>query len=128
MLVSFSLFVLTGCVVRYGDAPASSGAAAANSAAPGPQDAALRDLEARIDALLQVSEQVDQKDRLQAAWELARKMKGQPASAQQAAVSYLGQLVAIEERSKPMDAPVLVDEAGSFTPIGTGIEVEDIDE
>ncbi len=97
-----------GCVVHVEPPPeaAAGGALASGVAQPPPAD--FTEVQQRIEVLLDEAQDVDRIDRLQAAHELARRMRSADPHAQRVVLDYLQALVAIEERSRPMEAPRLV--------------------
>lgn len=107
------LVLLTGCVVRY--APPPEGAT--ESPLPPPVD--FGEVDARLDSLLVEPRDVDQRDRLQAALVLSRKAKTDDAATQRVVLTYLQQVLAIEERSRTYAAPVLppVPSVQTFEPV-----------
>lgn len=121
--LSWPILLFASCVVRYGDAPGSL------PAEPLPPPVDFAEVEARLAELIVEDEDRDRLDRIRAAQELARRMKTQDPRAQQVALTYLQRLVAIEERSRPMEAPALygAEVEQGFTPlVGSGIEEEDL--
>ena len=112
---------LGGCVVQYGDPPA------AMPAEPLPPPVDFDEVEARRSDLLAASENHDRLDRIQAAQDLARRMKTQDPRAQRVALSYLQRLVAIEERAREIEAPALFaeDAQPGFSPITAPAVVEE---
>ena len=113
--------LLAGCVVRV----ASPTEGVADAPLPPPVD--FGEVDQRLDALLAAPDDVDQRDRLQAALVLARKAKTDDAATQRVVLGYLQQVVAIEERSRSYSAPVLpsVPRVESFEPIGADLVVEE---
>jgi hypothetical protein len=113
--------LLAGCVVRYAPDPAPAGQA------PLPPPVDFGEVDTRLDALLANPADLDQRDRLQAALALSRKAKTDDAATQRVVLAYLQKVVAIEERSKPLAAPILppVPTVESFTPIGAEAVVEE---
>ena len=95
--------------------------------APLPPPVDFGEVDQRLDALLAAPDDVDQRDRLQAALVLARKAKTDDAATQRVVLGYLQQVVAIEERSRSYSAPVLpsVPRVESFDPIGADLVVEE---
>ena len=112
--------LLAGCVVRYAPEPAGE--------APLPPPVDFGEVDARLGALLASPSDVDQRDRLQAALTLSRKAKTDDAATQRAVLAYLQKVVAIEERSRPLAAPILppVPTVESFVPLGGDVVVEDV--
>ncbi len=78
-------------------------------------------IEARLEEMIGAeTENVDRRDRLDAAWELLQRMKTQRPGAQHAAKIYLERLMTVESRAVDgqTDAVAVVDEQ-SFTPIAS---------
>ena len=117
-----ALLLVPGCVVRYG---ATSGnmdeAAVAAAKAKYASDAQ------QLDALVGRADEVDQRDRLEAAWQLAKALSLNP-SDQAAVAKYLETLLQIEQRSVPqtVDAAGTEGPLDSFSPQGAKIEEETI--
>jgi len=117
-----ALLLIPGCVVRYG---ATSGnmdeAAVAAAKAKYASDAQA------LDALVGRAEEVDQRDRLEAAWQLAKALSVNP-SDHAAVDKYFGTLLQIEQRSVPqtVDAAGTEGPLDSFSPQGAKIEEETI--
>ncbi len=90
--------VWSGCVIRYGEkpepAPVEIVAIPARPVDFGP-------IERRIAGLVETAEQVDARDRLERAWALAESMHDADPEAQQIVRTYLLDVIAIEERSRP---------------------------
>ena len=107
------LLLLAGCVVRYGPEPRGTG-----DPLPPPVD--FGEVDARLGDLLSSPVDVDQRDRLQAALTLSRRAKTDDPATQRDVLAYLRKIVAIEERSTPVSAPVLppVPTVESFLPVG----------
>lgn len=121
--LSWPILLFASCVVRYGDPPEPL------PAEPLPPPVDFAEVESRLAELLAQDEDRDRLDRIRAAQELARRMKTQDPRAQQVALAYLQRLVAIEERSRPVEAPALYGEEveQGFTPlVGAGIQEEDL--
>lgn len=113
-----------GCVVSYGDATGLR-----PEALPPPNDFA--EIEVRLEALVLDEVEVDRRDRLDAALDLLRAGRTMQVEDQARVLRYLQQIVAIEERSQPMSAPTLFEEAlpettATFTPLVGGIQEEDL--
>jgi len=109
--------LLCACVVKYGApdaAPRSAGVAPAAPASSMTPDFA--GLEARIDALLNNAVEVDDRDRLLAALDLARASHRLGPDAQAVNFAFLSTLVTIEERDVPYAAPALAGGSGSAAP------------
>jgi hypothetical protein len=110
------------CVVRYGaqtgtvDEATQTAAKAKYTAQAG-----------QLDALVGRAEEVDQRDRLEAAWQLAKALSANP-SDEAAITRYFDTLVQIEQRSVPqtMDAAGKEGPLDSFTPQGAKMEEETI--
>jgi hypothetical protein len=115
-----ALLLLPACVVRYG---ATSGnmdeAAVAQAKAKYASDAQA------LDALVGRADEVDQRDRLEAAWQLAKALSLNP-SDQAAVAKYFDTLLQIEQRSVPqtVDAAGTEGSLDSFAPQGSKIEEE----
>src|SRR6186713_2668543 len=90
-----ALFLVPACVVRY---PAASGnmdeAAVAEAKAKYASDAQA------LDALVGRADEVDQRDRLEAAWQLAKALSVNPTD-HAAVAKYIDTLLQIEQRSVP---------------------------
>ncbi len=115
--VAVALFSIS-CVVRqYGGATPAPAAAAAEDLQPVDFSQVEKQLEDLISA---ESENVDRRDRLEAAWELCQRVKTQRPSAQHAVYKYLTRLVEIERRitDAATDAVANPDEQ-SFVPIAS---------
>lgn len=113
-----------GCVVSYGDATGLR-----PEPLPPPNDFA--EIELRLEALVLDEVEVDRRDRLDAALDLLRAGRTMQPEDQARVLRYLQQVVSIEERSQPMSAPTLFEEAlpettATFTPLGGGIVEEDL--
>jgi hypothetical protein len=80
-----------------------------------------------LDALVGRAEEVDQRDRLEAAWQLAQALSANP-SDNAAVAKYLDTLLQIEQRSVPqtVDAAGTEGPLDSFAPQGAKIEEETI--
>lgn len=110
--------LLLACIVKYGDPPppvayTEGGTVVERTDTPAPVD--FREIDKRLGALLQdsASMDVDRRDRLVAAQELARAFRGQEPRAQREVFHYLTRVVSIEERFVAEDIPMLgVDGAG----------------
>lgn len=103
---------LTGCVVKYGAPTKGSDAAVGTSASPTATGRAssgedFSALEARIDALLSATEDLDERDRMMAALDFARMSRRLPPEAQRVNYNFLSTMLTIEERDLPYAAPVL---------------------
>ena len=109
-------FVLlsSACVVRQYGGVTPTAAATASLA---PVD--FSDVEAKLQRLIVAeTENVDRRDRLEAAWELCQKMKTQRPAAQHETFRYLMRLVNIEERSRDASTDALADPSQqTFVPI-----------
>jgi hypothetical protein len=107
------------CVLRAGE-----GVSTQPEPLPPPDDFA--DVEQRLDDLLASPQDIDQRDRLRGAADLARAMKTADADAQRTALRYLRHIVEIEERSRLVDIPIA--DGGpdlmAFVPMGTPIVEE----
>lgn len=104
--------LLLACIVKYGDPPppvayTEGGAVVERADTPAPVD--FREVDKRLGALLResASMDVDRRDRIVAAQELARAFRGQDPRAQREVFRYLTRLVDIEERFVPEDIPML---------------------
>ncbi len=113
----------SGCVVRYGP-PVEP---AVRAAEPLPPPADFDEVVARVDDLLADPVDVDQRDRLLAATTLARRARTDDAATQRVVLAYLREVVEIEERSRPVEAPVLeaLPSVDDFTPLATPEVVEE---
>ena len=117
------MILLASCVVRYGDLPE------ALPAEPLPPPVDFAEVEIRLATLLDGESDHDRVDRIRAAQDLARRMKTQDPRAQQVALAYLQRLVAVEERSVPVEAPAVYgdDAQPGFMPLGgVGLQEEDL--
>ena len=85
-----------GCVVRqYGGVPPASSASSSDALKP----VDFSDVEARLETLIEAeTDNVDRRDRLEAAWELCQKSKTLRPAAQHETYRYLMRLVDIERR------------------------------
>ena len=117
-----ALLLAPACVVRYGATTGDmdEAAVAASKAQYAEQAKAL-------DALVGRAEEVDQRDRLEAAWELAKALSLNP-SDDAATAKYFERLLQIEQRSVPQSVEAAGKEGAldSFTPQGVKIEEETI--
>lgn len=125
LLVLLGLLPLgSSCVVTYGGASSLR-----PEPLPAPND--LAEIEVRLETMIVGEIETDRRDRLVAAADLAR-LAALMAPAEQAQVrQYLQRVVAIEERSQPMSAPILFEEPlpevmATFDPMGTVVEEEDL--
>ena len=115
-----ALLLLPACVVRYG---ATNGnmdeAAVAEAKAKYASDAQA------LDALVGRADEVDQRDRLEAAWQLAKALSVNP-SDHAAVARYFEALLQIEQRSVPqtVDAAGTEGPLDTFAPQGAKIEEE----
>lgn len=110
------VWLSTGCVVRQygGGVPV---AATAEAMAPVDFSVVENQLEELISA---ETENVDRRDRLEAAWELCHKMKTQRPAAQHEALRYLLRLVEIERRVQDAETDALADpDQQAFVPIAS---------
>lgn len=118
------ILLLASCVVRYGD-PVDP-----LPAEPLPPPVDFAEVESRLTELLTHEDEHDRIDRLRGALELARRMKTQDPRAQRVALTYLQELVAIEERARPVEAPAIygADAQPGFSPLAVpSIEEEVLD-
>jgi hypothetical protein len=121
-MVALLLPLWLGCVVKVGP----PGGMPAPQTDVGPSPARFTEVERQIDLLLVDPPSVDTRDRLLAALELARAARRQPPEVQAEILRYLDQLLAVEGRSQPREAPRVVDgEAMVFAPLGA-VRVEEI--
>ncbi|MDP6931474.1 MAG: hypothetical protein QGG40_01100 [Myxococcota bacterium] len=95
----------TGCVVHYDTAPEA--AAPAEPLAP-PVD--FGEVLQRLESMVAATDQIDQRDRLLAARDLARRMQTLDPKSQQTALAYLQKVVSIEERARPVMAPAFYED------------------
>lgn len=114
--------ILSGCVVKQYGAPASS-ATADQTVAP----VDFSSTEAELERLIsQETENVDRRDRLEAAWELLQKSKTSRPASQQVVQRYLTRLIALEKRAAATGTdPIATQQDARFTPIAS-IQGEDI--
>ena len=101
MLRVLPVVLLCACVVRYGPGPEE----APLPAEPQPPPVDYAELLERLDALSVSLEDIDRRDRLDAARSLARRMESAEPRAQRAVLSYLRQVIAIEERARRCRRP-----------------------
>ena len=115
--IALALFS-TSCVVRqYGGTAPASTAAAAESLQPVDFSGVEKDLEKLISS---ETENVDRRDRLEAAWELCQRVKTQRPSAQHAVHQYLVRLVEIERRAADAATEALANpDEQTFVPIAS---------
>lgn len=97
------LSALQGCVIRYGGPP--------DPLSESPEEVGLRPVdfasyERRLARMVDVAEVVDSRDRLEMAWQLAEQMRDAEPAAQHVVAAYLDEMMAIEERAKPVSAPL----------------------
>ena len=128
MLLPLAL-VLGGCVVKQYGGPASSGTAE-QSVAPVDFSATEAELERLIAA---ERENVDRRDRLEAAWELLQQVKTSRPAAQHVVQRYLVRLIELEQRAGTTGTDAIATKQDArFTPIasiqGEDIAVEDAPE
>lgn len=116
------LLFAPACVVRYG---ATTGNV--DEAAQTASKAKYAAEATQLDALVGRAEEVDQRDRLEAAWQLAKALSVNP-SDQAAIARYFDTLLQIEQRSVPQtfDGAGKEGPLDSFTPQGAKIEEETI--
>src|SRR6185436_16757579 len=117
-----ALLLLPACVVRYGATTGNMDeAAVAEAKAKYAADAQA------LDALVGRADEVDQRDRLEAAWQLAKALSMNP-SDQAATAKYFDTLLQIEQRSVPqtLDAAGTEGPLDTFAPQGAKIEEETI--
>jgi hypothetical protein len=110
------VWLSTGCVVRqYGGGTTT--AAVAESLAP----VDFSDVEAQLDRLIAAeTEDVDRRDRMEAAWELCQKMKTQRPAAQHETFRFLMRLVEIEKRVQAASMDAIADpDQQTFVPIAS---------
>lgn len=100
-LLLLALTLGTGCIIRSGPPP---GATAPTAAVPGD----LAAIEVRLDDLLSSNDDLDRRDRLMAALDLARQARHLDEAPRAAIVAYLEQLAAIEARNEPFAAPAIL--------------------
>jgi hypothetical protein len=103
LVIVLSLGAAPGCVVTYG----SPESVTPRAAEPLPPPVNFDEIVERIDALLAEPTSVDQRDRLLVAVSLARKVRSADSSTQRVVLAYLQRVVEVEERSRPIAAPVL---------------------
>ena len=122
--VSLALF-LSGCVVQYGPPPESIGSAAGVAQEPQPPPVDFDEVVVRLDGLLVETQEVDQRDRLDAARALARRMRDEEPRSQRIVLAYLQSVVEIEERSRAVEVPALYEgKTAMFAPAGAVVEEE----
>jgi hypothetical protein len=117
-----ALLLVPGCVVRYGATTGNMDEAAIAAA----KAKYASDAQA-LDALVGRADEVDQRDRLEAAWQLAKALSLNP-SDQAALAKYFDTILQIEQRSAPqtMDAAGTAGPLDTFAPQGAKIEEETI--
>ena len=117
-----ALLLVPGCVVRYGATSGNMDEAAVAAA-----KAKYASHAQQLDALVGRADEVDQRDRLEAAWQLAKALSLNP-SDQAATAKYFETLLQIEQRSVPqtVDAAGTEGPLDSFAPQGAKIEEETI--
>ena len=111
------LMMMPACVVRqYGGSPAPGNSAAAQLP---PVD--FSGVETELEELISAeTENVDRRDRLEAAWELCQESKMQRPAAQHSVHRYLTRLVEVERRVIDADTDALADPAQqTFVPIAS---------
>lgn len=119
------MLFLSGCVVQYGPPPKSGGAAAAAGQEPEAPPVDFEEVVERLDRMLVETQEVDQRDRLDAARALARRMRDEEPRAQRIVLAYLRNVVEVEERSRAVEVPALYEgEEAIFSPAGTVVEEE----
>lgn len=125
MLRLLPALLLSACVVRYGPPP---GGGPVDPLPQEPQDPPVDfdEVVERLDALLLASEEVDQRDRLDAARDLARRMRDEEPRAQRIVLAYLQQVVEVEERAQPVEAPALYAGEATFSIGGAAIVEEEL--
>ena len=107
----------TSCVVRqYGGTAPSSADAAAESLQPVDFSGVEKDLEKLISA---ETENVDRRDRLEAAWELCQRVKTQRPSAQHAVHRYLVRLVETSVAADAATEALANPDEQTFVPIAS---------
>ncbi|RME23725.1 MAG: hypothetical protein D6798_12930, partial [Deltaproteobacteria bacterium] len=120
LVVALQWWVLVGatpaCVVHHAT---PTEPVAVRPAEPVPPPANFREVQARLEALIVDEIEVDRRDRIDAALDLLRAARLMTPADQVAVLEFLQRWVAIEERSRPMEAPALfaVDGAGA---VGAG--------
>ena len=116
------VMILTGCVVKQYGGPASSATA---DQAVAPVDFSAT--EAELERLITLeTENVDRRDRLEAAWELLQKSKTSRPASQHVVQRYLTRLIALEQRAAATGTdPIATQQDARFTPIAA-IQGEEI--
>ncbi len=114
----------SSCIVTYGGATGLR-----PEPLPAPND--IAEIAVRLEALVAEEAELDRRDRLVAALDLSRQALLMSEPDRTRVQAYLLRLVAIEERSQPMSAPILFDAplpevVGTFAPIGATVEEEDL--
>lgn len=115
-----ALLLSSACVIRTAPPP---GATAAEPAAPSDLGA----VEARLNDLLSSNDDLDRRDRLMAALDLARQARRMDDASRGAVVAYLEQLAAIEARDVPFAAPVVLPAEALQSATGSSMIEEDLD-
>jgi hypothetical protein len=120
--LALALLLAPACVVHYG---ATSGKV--DETTETAAKARYTAVATQLDALVGRAEEVDQRDRLEAAWQLAKALSVNPSDSA-ATAKYFETLLQIEQRSVPqnVDAAATEGSLDSFSPQGTKIEEETI--
>lgn len=126
MRLLIPLLLLSACVVQYGPPP-DGGAVPPVPQEPQDPPVDFDEVVERLDALLVSTEDVDQRDRLDAARGLARRMRDEEPRAQRIVLAYLQEVVTIEERTQPMEAPALYSGEATFSLDGPAIVEEELE-
>ncbi len=92
----------SGCVIRYGEGPQAAAAPAETVVRP----VDFAPIERQISALVESSESVDARDRIEVAWSLAQSMRNADPAAQHIVKAYLEQVIEIEGRAHPIATPL----------------------
>ncbi len=105
MLRLLPVLLLSACVVRYGPRPGSDPSLMPAEPLPPPVD--FDEVSERLEKLMVDAENTDQRDRLDLAHGLARRMRDEDPRAQRVVLGYLRDVVQIEERGRPVEGPGL---------------------
>lgn len=120
------ILAVSACVVKYGPEPGGGPDASPLPAEPLPPPVDFAEVEERIDLLSLEPVDVDQRDRLDAARQLLRRFREADPRDQRAIITYLRATLAIEERSRPVEAPALYGEGEATFSLGEAITEEEL--
>jgi|GEM_PF-4962985 len=94
----------SGCVIRYGEGTPPAASEAAEAPPMRPVD--FGPLERQISELVENSEEVDARNRLELAWSLAENMHDADPAAQHIVKAYLQSVIEVEQRARPVVTPL----------------------